>query len=157
MCFIKIRFKTSSFILLLDNYHVWLLFASVISGSAMSNVFKRSNAICSVLCHFYLVNVLKEVSEGVKTCIYTFTDASHLVIILHVQLSLLLSLMDGLWSLKPISTIFQLYRDGKFYFWSKPEYPEKTTDLPQVTDKLYHIILFRPSEIRTHNVSGDRY
>ena len=22
----------------------------------------------------------------------------------------------------------------------KPEYPEKTTDLPQVTDKLYHII-----------------
>jgi hypothetical protein len=59
----------------------------------------------------------------------------------------------------PLSTIFQLYRGSQFYWWMKSEYPEKTTDLSQVTDKLlsHNVVSSTPcrSGIRTHNVSGD--
>jgi hypothetical protein len=38
--------------------------------------------------------------------------------------------------LSQLSTIFQLYRGGQFYWLGKLEYREKTTDVSQVTDKL---------------------
>jgi hypothetical protein len=63
----------------------------------------------------------------------------------------------------------QLYRGGQFY-WRKPEYPEIITNLSQITDTLYHVVLYQThlvlsvmlyrahlatSGIQTHNINGD--
>ena len=48
---------------------------------------------------------------------------------IHVYTHRVLSLL----CLTPLSKIFQLFRGGQFYWWRKPEDPEKTTDLQQVS------------------------
>jgi hypothetical protein len=51
------------------------------------------------------------------------------------------------------SSLYQIIIGGA----RKTESTEKPTDLPQVTGKLYHIMLYRLGEIRTRNVSCDKY
>jgi hypothetical protein len=65
-----------------------------------------------------------------RNCIKFYTRAVFLIVLV------------GLWYLTPLSTLFQLYLGRQFYRWGKPEYPEKTTNLSQLTDKRDHITLY---------------
>jgi len=44
-------------------------------------------------------------------------------------------------------SVYNVFCGGQFYWLSKPEYPEKTTNLAQVTIKLYHNVV----SSTTHN------
>ena len=46
------------------------------------------------------------------------------------------------------SIVFQLYCDGQFYWWRKWEYLEKTTEMSEVTDKLYNSSRKKPIGFR---------
>ena len=51
----------------------------------------------------------------------------------------------GSWCLTPLSTIFQLYRGGQFYWWRKPDNPEKITDLSYICMSLTNFITWGDS------------
>ena len=59
-----------------------------------------------------------------------------------VQGDSILGLCLGSWCLTPLSTIFQLYRGGQFYWWRKPEYSGKTTELSHLIVNIKYLAIY---------------
>ena len=92
---------------------------------------------------------------------FSLGDLDFINKLLVIRLNVVMSEVNGLWIMVFNATFTEFYRGGQYYWWRKPEYPEKTTNLLQVTDNLCHIMLIsrapRLSRIRTHTISGDRH
>jgi hypothetical protein len=63
--------------------------------------------------------------------------------LVHGEVYLIQHYVIKLWCLMQLSAIFQLYHDGQVLLVEETGYPEKTIDMPQVTNKLYHIMLYQ--------------
>ena len=72
----------------------------------------------------------------IKLCIYKSCVTQHITVMNESENFI------GLWFLIPLSTIFQLYQWQSVLLVKETGVPRKTTILPQVTDKLYHIMLY---------------
>ena len=61
--------------------------------------------------------------------------------------------------LTPLLTIFQLYRGDLFYFWRKPEYPDKTSGANNWQTLSRNVVSSTPRlrGVWTHNFSGERH
>ena len=95
-------------------------------------------------------------------CFLVWLSSKYIIYVLSLLEILLENVWGlGLWCIMPLSTIFQLYHGHQFYWWKKSGVPRENINLPQVTHKLYHLMLYQVHLVinrgRTHTFSGERH
>ena len=134
------------FINILNAYFaaIFLSFTLILSGGStliqvlVLNVYFRGQQEMSPFVKYYILKPLSVILfvpiQGLKN--YLFKSKPVCIINSEIR-------GFGSRCFTPLSTIFHLYRRRQFYWCRKRKYPQKTTDLPHVTGKLYHIFVYQ--------------
>jgi hypothetical protein len=148
--------------------HMWISHSDACTKRFDSTILSYSLIILHMFCFGHSRNITAKFAlKFFKSFQFQFFSGHHSrdrVVVNNYPCNQCLSPLT-LWVQIPLMTrytrLFHLYHGCRFYCWKKSQYPVKTSDLPQVTDKLYHIMLYRVhlvmSGIWTHNVNGDRH
>ena len=103
-------------------YYTALMIAWQITNYMVYNIYKCS--VCKSCISYRMIRIY---AWSYSSCLlYTYST----IFISYIMQKTWIYDWLGLWSLTPLSTIFQIYCGGQFYRWMKPKYPEETADMP---------------------------